>query len=174
MRRKEKKKKTIWSSLQWGHYIVGFLAVLVACYVVVLPICYGLSATRAVIQVKHKEREIKGVGGSARGKYMIYSSKEVFECTDSLVFFKWNSSDVYREIKVGGEYECKIAGWRIPLLSVYRNILRIEQRRDSKKTSKTALFMVLSKRYSTVEAVTSQLPSQVFKDIQALLSCLKE
>lgn len=172
--RHRKKKKTVWSSLQWGHYIVGFLAVLVAGYVVVLPICYGLSAASAVLQVTHKEREIKGIGGSARGKYMVYTAAEVFECTDSLVFFKWDSSDVYRDIEVGGEYVCRVAGWRIPFLSAYRNIIRMEQRREPKKVSKKALFMVLSKRYPTVAAVTSQLPSQVFKDIQALLVRLKE
>lgn len=146
----------------------------IVSYVIVLPFCYALSADSVRIVVTHKEREIKGVGGSAQGKYMIYTSNEVFECTDSLVFFKWDSSDVYREIAVGGEYECKIAGWRIPVFSMYRNILKITRRLVSKKRSKPSLFVVLSKRYPTVEAVTTQSPSQVFKDIQALLARLKE
>lgn len=39
---------------------------------------------------------------------------------------KFDSSDVYGELEIGNSYEVRVVGWRIPLLSWYRNIIDVE------------------------------------------------
>ena len=48
---------------------------------------------------------------------------EVFENEDSLLFWKFNSIDFVKDIKPGVIYHFKVNGLRIPIFSMYRNIL---------------------------------------------------
>lgn len=48
---------------------------------------------------------------------------EVFENEDSLIFWKFNSNDFVKDIKPGVIYIFKVNGMRIPIFSMYRNIL---------------------------------------------------
>lgn len=60
-------------------------------------------------------------------KYLVHSTNgEVFEITDSVLFFRWDSSDTYFELEEGETYQCTVAGWRVPFLSMYRNIISID------------------------------------------------
>jgi hypothetical protein len=65
-------------------------------------------------------------------KYLIFTELEngevrVFQDTDSIIRGKFNSSDIYAEIKVGQKYKFKVYGFRIPALSRYENIVSIEK-----------------------------------------------
>jgi hypothetical protein len=74
---------------------------------------------RATFTVDSKERIAEG--DSAR--YLIFGKEEVFSNSDSILNGKFNSSDLYRDIKPGRRYDCEVIGWRVPLLSWYRNVL---------------------------------------------------
>lgn len=58
--------------------------------------------------------------------YLIFTDKGVFENSDSLVNGKWNSSDVYNDIKVGKTYIFHVRGIRNHVLSWYPNILNVK------------------------------------------------
>lgn len=65
-------------------------------------------------------------------KYLIFTELKngeirVFQDTDSLVRGKFNSSDVYGEIKVGHEYKFNTYGLRIPFFSKYENIVNVQK-----------------------------------------------
>lgn len=75
------------------------------------------------ITVTGKERITTGIGKNIDSKFIIYTENEVFENTDSWIYFKFNSSDFQGKFKVEETYEVKVAGWRIPFLSMYRNIV---------------------------------------------------
>lgn len=60
-------------------------------------------------------------------KYLVFTDKGVFENTDSLLNFKWNSSDIYGELKAGETYTFNVYGWRVPFLSMYKNIVSVEK-----------------------------------------------
>ena len=60
-------------------------------------------------------------------KYLIFTDKEVFEETDEWLKGKFNSSDMYNQLKVGNTYRVKVIGFRIPFLSMYRNIIEVEE-----------------------------------------------
>jgi len=74
-------------------------------------------------QVKRKDKD---------DKYLVFTklndgSVRVFENTDSLLEFKWNSSDVQGQLEVGKNYNISAYGWRIPFFSCYENITEVAE-----------------------------------------------
>lgn len=72
--------------------------------------------------VDSKER----VNNGEYSRYMVFCDEEVLENTDTFWHWKFNSADVYRDIKEGEQYELKVYGWRVPFLSMNRNIIDIQ------------------------------------------------
>jgi hypothetical protein len=57
-------------------------------------------------------------------EYQIFTRDgNVYSDNDSFVFFKFNSSNVYAQLKKGHTYDCKVSGFRIPILSAKNNII---------------------------------------------------
>lgn len=81
---------------------------------------YGTKTTETIV-VAEKER----IMSYENSKYLIFTEEEVFENTDTIWHGKWNSSDVYRDLKEGEAYQIEVYGFRVPFLSMYRNIIRI-------------------------------------------------
>lgn len=85
-------------------------------------ISYRASAEQVTITIQEKDRISEG----ETSRYLVWTYEdEVFENTDSLFFWKFNSSDVYGELLPEQEYCVLAAGWRVPFLSMYRNIIRL-------------------------------------------------
>lgn len=102
---------------------------LIALVVIVLtgcPAMYHLSSEEIEITVSEKDNITSGSGSNMESKFLIYTEAEVFENTDSWTFIKFNSTDLQNEIKEDGTYTVKVAGWRIPFFSSYRNIIEIK------------------------------------------------
>lgn len=55
------------------------------------------------------------------------NSVKVFENKDSLLEFKFDSSNVQGKVEVGREYTIRTYGFRIPMMSMYENILGVEE-----------------------------------------------
>lgn len=75
-------------------------------------------------------KEVKRI--NKEDTYLIYGEDEtgkvnVYEITDSLLHFRFNSADVYGGIKEGHEYEFKVVGYRFGLMSWYPNILEYKE-----------------------------------------------
>jgi hypothetical protein len=100
-----------------------FYALLGAVFLFGYPTAYYLSSDTVEITVKDKERITTGSGENISSKFIIYSENEVFENTDSWLFFKFNSADYQNKLEVGKTYKVKVAGWRVPFLSMYRNVV---------------------------------------------------
>jgi len=100
--------------------IIIVIAVLVGG--LIYPVFYVQSEETITVAVKEKER----VASRNSSKYLIFCRVEVFECTDSLLFWKWDSSDIYGSLERGHAYRVRVVGWRLPFMSMYRNILEIE------------------------------------------------
>jgi hypothetical protein len=79
--------------------------------------------TKSVANCTLNEKE--RIAENDSSKYLIFCEEEVFENADSLWYWKWNSSDFYSLLEEGRSYEFKVYGWRIPILSSYRNIYEI-------------------------------------------------
>lgn len=71
-----------------------------------------------VVKVLGKER--------VDGVYLIYTNEGTFKIEDSLIFGRFNSSDVYGMMQKGKYYRIKTFGIRSGFLSSYKNIIEVE------------------------------------------------
>ena len=58
--------------------------------------------------------------------WMVYTPDEVFTVTNDWTRGELAASERYHALKVGETYRVRVAGWRVPAVNWYRNILRIE------------------------------------------------
>jgi len=87
---------------------------------------YHQTQTDVNITVTGTERVISSDGESVDSKYLIFTTLETFENSDNLILGKWNSSDVQGSVRPDSTYLAHVVGWRVPFLSMYRNILTIK------------------------------------------------
>lgn len=62
-----------------------------------------------------------------KDKYLIYTDAGTFEITDEVLAGRFNSSDDYGKIQIGETYEITVCGWRVPVLSWYKNIIKVNK-----------------------------------------------
>ena len=91
--------------------------------IVIYPAALYKSDATVTATVVKTERVAYGSGDSIRHKYLIFTDGEVFQCTDSLLFWKFNSSDIYGRLQPNQEYTFRVAGWRWHFGSWYRNVI---------------------------------------------------
>lgn len=112
---------------------LGFVLIYVPLGSVLLlgAIVHYATKTEVEFRVDHRERVIsRNFEGKTSARYMIWGETEqgieVFENTDSLLAFKFNSADLYGRMAPGSECVATVNGFRVPLLSWNRNILAAE------------------------------------------------
>jgi hypothetical protein len=113
-------QKTLKGEIPVGKFIALFI-LLLAVVLLAFPVVYRLSAEDINITVDSKERIVKGDSSY----YLVFTENEVLKVDDSWIFFTWNASDRYNILKENSNYRVKAAGWRIPILSKYRNVVKI-------------------------------------------------
>jgi hypothetical protein len=108
------------------------MKLLIAFIVVLFLGAFGIGkliaeSTRQTVTsiVIHKERIVERRGDSTNSYYLIFTEDETFKNTDTLKFWKFNSSDIYGRIKVNSECEFDVYGFRVNFLSMYRNIISV-------------------------------------------------
>ena len=88
--------------------------------------CYQHATRETVaITVKDKERIVTGSGETLSSKYLVFASNETFENSDAWFSLKFSSSDLQGKLERGRDYSVVVYGWRIPFLSMYRNIVSV-------------------------------------------------
>lgn len=105
-----------------------FLVLMAVLLVVVLVLSPHFS--RSKVCGKVLEKTVKRHEDS--DKYLISIMKidgklETLENTDSVVEWKFNSSDLYGKIKKGNHYCLDTYGWRFPVFSWYKNIVGVSK-----------------------------------------------
>lgn len=73
------------------------------------------------IKVSDKQRITSG----SQSTYMVFTTQESFEDTDSFYHSKYNSTALFSALKVGCSYDIVVYGKRMPFFSTYRNIVEI-------------------------------------------------
>jgi hypothetical protein len=99
-----------------------------------------------------KVEKVEAVVSSETTKYLIYTETEVFENSDCLIRGKFDSSDFYNDLKDLGTFKVSTYGYRIPLLSMYKNIIKIHEKvkneeLDAETKSKKELYEKLKKEF---------------------------
>lgn len=114
------------------YLLLGLLAAIIIGIIIwVIVAAHGnwVKDTTAVVDVKVTEKERIFDDGEQSSKYLVFTENEVFENTDSWYHQKYNSSDVYGQLRVGKEYTCEVYGQRNPRWSWYRNIVSCEEKK---------------------------------------------
>jgi len=89
---------------------------------------YAFGTAETVRFKVHKtERVTFAQGRDASSKYLVFTSLEVFENTDSFWHDKFDSADMHGRLMPGKRYEALVYGWRVPVVSWYRNIARVRE-----------------------------------------------
>lgn len=102
---------------------VAILLISLFAIIVGYPVAYTTSSEMVTFTVD--EKFIKRHNESDR--YLVSTTDgDVLENTDSVIFFKWNSSNIYAKLKKRHRYHAKVAGWRWPILSMKRNIISVQ------------------------------------------------
>ena len=62
-------------------------------------------------------------------EYLVFSDKGVYADKDDWRFLKFNSSDIYGNLsnQIRKPVTVKVTGFRLPLLSIYKNIVEVKQ-----------------------------------------------
>lgn len=108
------------------RYVIGFLVaiIFIGCFAVTPLIAYGTKA-EATFTVKEKERICESSTQGSNCRYLVYTDNGVYENTDSLWYWKWDSSDVYGSLDEGKTYKATVYGFRFPFMSWYKNIVEV-------------------------------------------------
>lgn len=101
----------------------SLIFIIVAILILGYPVSYYLSSEEIEITVTKTERINQGEDS----KYLVYTENETFENTDSWLYLKFDSSDLYGHMKANETYKVKVAGWRWKFFSSYRNIVALEE-----------------------------------------------
>ena len=111
-------------------YLTAITAIaLVVIAVIAVPVINFSNDHTYTVTITDKERVTTQVAeGQTDSKYLIYGEDEngktyVFEDTDTLFRWKFNSSDVFGALKEGETYELTVIGFRIHILNWYENII---------------------------------------------------
>lgn len=65
--------------------------------------------------------------GQKRDIYLVFTDDQTYKNVDSPAYLKFNSSDVQGRLVQTGKYRITYYGFRIPALSMYRNIIKAEK-----------------------------------------------
>lgn len=98
----------------WGLLILAAVSI---------PIIRQTTHHTETLTVERTER----VAEANSSRYLIWTDKGVYENTDELLQWKFNSSDLYGQLKAGKSYECDMVGWRVPFLSWYPNLISCDE-----------------------------------------------
>lgn len=102
---------------------------LVVIAVIAIPVISFSNDHAYTVTITDKERVTTQVTeGQTDSKYLIYGEDEngktyVFEDTDTLFRWKFNSSDVFGALKEGETYELTVIGFRVHIFNWYENII---------------------------------------------------
>lgn len=114
--------------------LLGYLTAITAIALVVIAVIAFLVMNFSndhtyTVTITDKERVTTQVAeGQTDSKYLIYGEDEngktyVFEDTDTLFRWKFNSSDVFGALKEGETYELTVIGFRVHIFNWYENII---------------------------------------------------
>lgn len=118
---------------------LGTIVIIIAVItlVVLSEMIFGFNDTEYTVTITDKERiteSSKDNDGNykTKSKYLVFADDEngeplVFENTDCFIRLKFNSSNIQGQLKEEHTYKITVIGYRVPFLSWYQNIIKVEE-----------------------------------------------
>ena len=120
--------QSLWSIMRRRLILAGVVVIFIGLMFTNMPYQWLTARTLDAVLIKDKqistetEKDTKKVVST----YLIYTDHGVFRNDDAGWHLKYNSSDFYGNLDVGKTYRLKVYGWRIPIFSMYPNIVRMD------------------------------------------------
>lgn len=137
-RRKNRGRSYVSSNMfEWGFLIFMLVFVFALCF----GSAYIKVANPQTYTVTVQSKDIKTVSNS--GKFLVFCTdtatgeSRVFEVTDSLFKWRFDSADTYNMIREGETYKFTTGGYRVPFLSMYPNIYEVVKEDSSDGSNKS-------------------------------------
>lgn len=131
------------SSNHWGSTIITFAFAFIVAVIVVYPIgCVYWFNAYEVPSVQEKVITVQGweprpgivyndngmmTISNADQLLLVTTENEGFFNMENFLFGKFNTRDIFNQLKVGGTYKIKYYGWRNGFNSGFPNILNVEE-----------------------------------------------
>lgn len=107
---------------------LGILLGIIVIIFLIIWISYAVkyAFTEGSETITVKDKWVKPKGNDA--KYLVSSTNgQVFQITDSCIYWRWYSSNVYDSITIGKTYKITTQGFRFGFMSDYKNIITLEE-----------------------------------------------
>ena len=108
--------------------LVNAVALMIAIAIVMLMVtprfCLDFF-TGANVEFSVKTKEYTTKDG-----YLVFTKNEVFAVKDCWAWWVFDSSDIYSAIEPGKTYRATVCSWRWPFFSMYRKIVRLEEKKE--------------------------------------------
>ena len=94
----------------------------------ILPIAVLAMASVFVLPRMTEETVVVTVNNTmVKGELnLVYTDVETYKVEDTIAYFNYRSSDVWGRFSKGETYEITTTFWRIPLFSMYENIVAVK------------------------------------------------
>jgi hypothetical protein len=107
--------------------IFGLVLTLVILAVVVIGTAPYWTHGSKVVTVTGVTTKRMEHSGKDQDVYLVFTDDQTYRNSDTLYFFKFNSSDVQGKLIQGGRFRIEYYGFRVPVLSKYKNIIKAEK-----------------------------------------------
>ena len=123
------KLRNSWGFLRRKLILGGVLLAFVGLLFTNLPYQWLTVRTLDTVLIKDKQISTETEPDTKKvvSTYLIYTDHGVFRNDDAGWHLKYNSSDFYGNLDVGKTYRLKVYGWRIPIFSMYPNLVAMEE-----------------------------------------------
>lgn len=116
--------------------VTAFFTALVILPIVLYQVAWVGSERTVDTMVDERERIVTGSGQDLSSKYIVFTNAGEFEVTDTWLFFDFRSSSRYALMKKGYQCNVQVAGWRVGFLSMYPNVVKINECSEGAETKK--------------------------------------
>lgn len=107
-----------------GGTAIVVIAIGIVFLIVISISAYKGSERHVTTKVTDKERVCKSDGdGGTDCEYLVFTEAGTFKLTDTVLYGRFNTSDVYGRIQKDKRYDLKVVGWRQGWSSSYPNII---------------------------------------------------
>ena len=117
------KKSKYWDDVLIVKALISSVVLLIVLAVVILEIiAYSNTSTHTITVA---DKYVKARNESEDIYIVVDSNGDAYEISDLLLLGKFNSTDIYNQMKIGEEYDVETTGYRIRIFSMYPNINKV-------------------------------------------------
>lgn len=111
-----------------SNVIIGLIVALIVLVILAVPFAISrlTEKTKTFTVTRILDQTYSSGSGhhlTVKHRYLVYTDHGTYKDTDTVWFFKFNSSDLLGQLQNGHRYTCDTTGFRFGFTSSYRNLI---------------------------------------------------